>query len=39
MMEGASRAIRSEELLAQMGWVRALAMGLLSDAGLAEDVV
>jgi len=28
-----------EELLAQMGWVRALARGLLADEGRAEDLV
>lgn len=38
VMDKASSAIGSEELLAQMGWVRALARGLLTDPGLAEDV-
>jgi RNA polymerase sigma-70 factor (ECF subfamily) len=33
-----SGAIREEELLAQMGWVRALARSLLSDPSIAEDV-
>jgi RNA polymerase sigma-70 factor (ECF subfamily) len=33
-----SVAIREEELLAQMGWVSALARSLLSDEGLADDV-
>jgi RNA polymerase sigma factor (sigma-70 family) len=37
-MEESPRSVRSDELLAQMGWVRALARGLLSDPGLADDV-
>ncbi|NOT30928.1 MAG: sigma-70 family RNA polymerase sigma factor, partial [Planctomycetes bacterium] len=34
-----NRAIEGEELLAQRGFLRRLARGLLGDDGLAEDVV
>jgi hypothetical protein len=37
-MEPTTRAIRHDELLAQMGWVRELARGLVSDPSLADDL-
>ncbi len=37
-MEPAPRAIRHEELLAQMGWVQALARSLVRDPNVALDV-
>ncbi|MEM9380147.1 MAG: RNA polymerase sigma factor [Planctomycetota bacterium] len=37
-MEGTTRTIRPEELLAEMGWVRQLARGLVADPALAEDL-
>lgn len=37
-MNTTSRAIREEELLAHMGWVRSLARSLLGDTAAADDV-
>ncbi len=37
-MTARERAIRHEELLANLGWVQGLALRLMRDAGLAEDV-
>jgi RNA polymerase sigma-70 factor (ECF subfamily) len=37
-MAQAPRAIRHEELLAQMGWVQGLARSLVGDPNLAQDI-
>ena len=37
-MSAHERAIRQEELLANLGWVQGLALRLMRDAGMAEDV-
>jgi RNA polymerase sigma factor (sigma-70 family) len=38
-MDTEGETIREEELLAQLGWVRALARSLVLDAGMADDVL
>jgi len=37
-MHGTPHSVRTELLLEQIGWVRALARGLLADEHAAEDV-
>ncbi|MHC4831654.1 MAG: sigma-70 family RNA polymerase sigma factor, partial [Planctomycetota bacterium] len=37
-MESTSQQLQQEQLLAQMGWIRGLAKGLVADPSLADDI-